>query len=233
MNNYYVYGYSDPTSCDPYFYIGKGSGKRAYRHLYLCKAKATRFHCKLFSILEQGIKPEINFFQDELTEQEAIDLEIKLIALYGRLENGGMLYNLTDGDIGPRGYIHSKETKEKIRNSCLINCKGTNSSWWNWLDRQHSIDTKLKQSSARLKESKEIKERRKYLNRLARGNPICSYNLITNQIIKVYLSIREVEEDGYSRIPIYSTLSGEYKEYDKLGWRYLTKEEINSLIKEK
>jgi hypothetical protein len=33
LTDYYVYGYTDPTSSDPYFYIGKGIGRRAYRHL--------------------------------------------------------------------------------------------------------------------------------------------------------------------------------------------------------
>jgi hypothetical protein len=96
MNIYYVYQYlrEDQT---PY-YIGKGKDNR---------------------ILEKhnvGIPPtnRIVKIAENLCEKEAFDLEIELIAKYGRKDLGtGILRNMTNGGEGPSGAIHSPETKAK------------------------------------------------------------------------------------------------------------------------
>jgi hypothetical protein len=97
----YVYQYlrEDGT---PY-YIGKGSGNRAW-----VKGKHE-------SIKKPTNKDHIIIIKDQLTEDEAHDLEKKLISKYGRKNNGtGILRNLTDGGEGQLGRTHTDEHKKRI-----------------------------------------------------------------------------------------------------------------------
>lgn len=100
MNIYYVYEYlrEDMT---PY-YVGKGSNNRwAEKH-------------------NVPVPPveRVQFVATSLTEQDAFNLEIELIAKYGRKDLGtGILRNQTNGGDGASGNIHSAETKAKMSNS--------------------------------------------------------------------------------------------------------------------
>ena len=100
MNDYYVYLYLREDNT-PY-YVGKGKGKRAFTN--------NGRRMKL-----PADKTKITFHSENLTEEEAFELEKKLIAQYGRKDNGtGILRNLTDGgDGGTSGAIKSDETRMK------------------------------------------------------------------------------------------------------------------------
>lgn len=103
MNIYYVYQYlrEDMT---PY-YIGKGKGNRLMEN-----------HNVLLPPKNRIIK-----IAENLPEQEAFDLEIELIAKYGRKDLGtGILNNQIDGGDGASGFRHSEESLEKIR-ACAKN----------------------------------------------------------------------------------------------------------------
>jgi hypothetical protein len=101
MRTYYTYAYlrEDGT---PY-YIGKGSGNRAY-----CpRNRAVRFPSDPSRIL---------ILKKSLTEEEAFRHECYMISIFGRKNNNtGILRNFTDGGEGPSGYRHSEETIQKIR----------------------------------------------------------------------------------------------------------------------
>jgi hypothetical protein len=56
----------------------------------------------------------IQIIQDNLNENEAFNLECKLIAQYGRKDLGtGILRNMTDGGEGVSGRIDTQETIQK------------------------------------------------------------------------------------------------------------------------
>jgi hypothetical protein len=92
---FYVYQFVEPGAGVP-MYIGKGYSNRMYQHL--CKSKLTKelpFYQKLRSMLLEGVIPEITKVEENLTEEEALILEEKLIRKYGYIGVGnGSLYNL-------------------------------------------------------------------------------------------------------------------------------------------
>ena len=91
-NFFYVYAIKDPRSKQPKpFYIGKGTGSRAYDHLV--SPDTTRKYKKIKDIIETGKKPIIDILVDDLTEAQALKIEAELIAAFGTEETGGILTN--------------------------------------------------------------------------------------------------------------------------------------------
>jgi len=103
VNKFFVYSYAYPDGT-PY-YIGKGCGSRHRVHLRDAKANrnTNKFAVRVTKkILNSGNEPIISIIQNEMSEDEALSLEIELIYKYGRRDNGtGILTNCTDG--GDRG----------------------------------------------------------------------------------------------------------------------------------
>ena len=113
MNIYYVYEYlrEDMT---PY-YVGKGCNNR-------WKEKHN---------VSIPSKERVRFVAEILSEQDAFDLEIELIAKYGRKDLGtGILRNQTDGGDGVSGRVESKETRaKKSKAKKLENAKRKQEGW--------------------------------------------------------------------------------------------------------
>ena len=99
-NRFYTYAYlrEDRT---PY-YIGKGSGNRAY------------YKSKSGYILPPKEKNRIIFLKQNLTEKEAFKHEIYMIAVFGRKCDGGILLNKSIGGQGVSGVVRSDENRKKI-----------------------------------------------------------------------------------------------------------------------
>lgn len=126
MNNCFVYGFFDPReNFKEFFYIGKGKNDRL--------KSLSRNHFvneRIKEIRNSGSNVEIILFEENLTDDEAFELEKKLIKLYGRkIFNEGSLLNIMPGGEGIIGFCgelngfynkkHTPETRklisEKIR----------------------------------------------------------------------------------------------------------------------
>ena len=99
--NYYVYAFLRETDLTPY-YIGKGTGKRAFTT-----------HGRRVSAPKD--KNRIIILYQNLTENQAYNIEILLIDFYGREDLGtGRLLNMTSGGDGRSNIVVKEETKEKL-----------------------------------------------------------------------------------------------------------------------
>lgn len=121
MGKFVVYAFCRDDGT--FYYIGKGSLKRA------------------FSKRRHGVNPpadrsKVLILHSGLDEQTAFEYEKALIAFYGRKDIGtGVLRNMTDGGEGVAGWIPSKEWREKKSRSM----SGENNPFYG---KQHTTATK-------------------------------------------------------------------------------------------
>jgi len=121
------------------FYIGIGSSKN-FKRAYDIKARS-KWWKKV--IIKTSYSVEI--LKENLTWEQACELEILLISEYGRKDLGkGSLVNMTDGGDGMIGRIKSEEEIENLRK--MKTGKGNH-----FYGKKHSEDSKKKISEARLK----------------------------------------------------------------------------------
>lgn len=125
QKSFYVYGlYIE--GCNRPFYIGKSTlnmkNYRFAKHIYDAKSGATAL---VYNKIRKLLKNNISFYERKLkilnSEQEAFDLEIKLISLLGKICDGtGCLYNISDGGDGLSGLINRKRSYKKPTKISLI-----------------------------------------------------------------------------------------------------------------
>lgn len=101
---YYVYEHKKPHTGDV-FYVGKGHNYRAW------SSDSRNKHWKHTVAKHGGF--EVNIIKDNLTNDDAIELEIATIALYR--SKGYTLVNMTNGGEGVSGFKHSEESKARMR----------------------------------------------------------------------------------------------------------------------
>ena len=139
-DNFYTYIYLDPRKSGVYkygdytfeyepFYVGKGKLKQWISHLYDAKIfrknkilflshKYNKIRKILIEFGELIKNKHIVKVEENLTEQEAFELEIWLIWAIGRFNlKLGPLTNQTDGGEGVSGRIISEEHRQKLINS--------------------------------------------------------------------------------------------------------------------
>lgn len=167
---YYVYALCDPTiewfdNVSPFkpFYIGKGTGNRANKHLTEAKSdkiKNEGKHCYLIDLMNKGHDPHIEYIKYFDNENDAYDYEEYLIKLYGRIniDNDGILTNISESQRslagGKKGMKHKKRV---IRSQLWIDAvtgqkrsKETKNLWSEQRKGKTASDeTKAKMSNSR------------------------------------------------------------------------------------
>lgn len=171
-NIFYVYVYLDPRKKGDFlyenfsfenepFYVGKGCNNRYLEHLCPSKLKCKNFkNKKINKLISLGLNPIIKKIICDISEQDAFDIEKKLIKTIGRIPlKNGPLTNLTDGGEGFVGLVKTKihrkrlseslkgkkmspETREKISRS-LIGKPGRNTG------KKHKEEVKLRISKSK------------------------------------------------------------------------------------
>lgn len=90
--SFYIYALKDPRSSPARpFYIGKGTGTRAWDHVTV--PDQTPKGARIKEILESGHEVLVTILADELTELQAVKLEAELISAFGTSASGGLLTN--------------------------------------------------------------------------------------------------------------------------------------------
>ncbi len=112
-NPFYVYALKDPRQkpAKP-FYIGKGTGNRAWEHQI--KIDDSEKGEVIKEINESGLKLIHTVLADNLTEEQALKLEAELIAAFGIRKYGGLLTN----KIRPNPNNISKRVKINVPDGC-------------------------------------------------------------------------------------------------------------------
>lgn len=135
---FYIYALKDPRSTPARpFYIGKGTGSRAYDHVVT--PDLTRKYERIQALVRTGHKPLVTILADDLDEAQALKLEAELISAFGTEETGGLLTNAVVpkgvggksriGIVVPQGVIERAQLglqllKSAISEFVLANPKG-------------------------------------------------------------------------------------------------------------
>lgn len=146
--NSYVYVYLDTRKTGIFiyhnlkfnyepFYVGKGSGQRAYDHLTEKRVVNIHKSSKIYKIKQSNLLPDIIFLYEGLCDEDAKKIEIDVIEMIGRYPNGP-LTNMTDGGDGSLGKKRTLESIEKQKESIKNNVE--------WLNKMKSKEFSNKMS---------------------------------------------------------------------------------------
>jgi len=178
-NIYYVYALIDPRNNKP-FYIGKGKEKRCFTHLSENKERTDNIYKwnTIQKIYKLGLEPTIKFFERDISENDAYDIEEELIKHYGRkrFDKNGILTNLCLGARPPvnnRGCVaisglsfdeyYGKEKADKIRKKMSDSVKGEKNRFYG---KTHTITNKLKFATNASKQWKGVSKTESHLKNL-------------------------------------------------------------------
>jgi len=233
VSDFYIYAYYKPDvdpEYGPPFYVGKGSGERAYVHLARCQESLPRsggcrfFYATLRKMLVAGVQPEIEIVMDHLLEEEAFAFEKQLIRCIGRRDlRRGPLCNLTDGGEGRSGFVVAEETRRKIgaahrgkmvsvdiRAKISAGKRGSRHTSetrqrmsQSQIGRKHSAATKLR-----------LRDKKRHL-----FTPVRAFDLF-GVCVHQFDSINAVRTAGHQPAHVVACLRGRRKTHHGLTWEY-------------
>ena len=89
---YYVYALKDRTKSPALpFYVGRGTGVRAWEHLLVVDGSLKGW--RIQAIRAAGAEVLVTVLLDDLSEAQALKVEAELIGSFGTIGNGGSLTN--------------------------------------------------------------------------------------------------------------------------------------------
>lgn len=113
QNPFYVYALKDPRSKPAKtFYIGKGTGNRAWEHQI--NIDESEKGMTIRGIHDEGLSVIHTVISDNLTEQQALKIEAELISAFGIRKYGGLLTN----KVRPNTESISKRLKINVPEGC-------------------------------------------------------------------------------------------------------------------
>lgn len=174
-SRYYVYAYKYPNGTP--FYIGKGTKKRMYAHLWDAKAERNlnSFNIRIIrKILKNNEQPIIEKIVDNVDQEFAVLVEKEAIAKYGRRDLGtGILVNMTSGGDGAIDLSDAtkkrmyKPMSEEFKKKMSVRMKGINNPFYG---KKHTAESIEKMRLASLGVSRpHSKETKKKLSKLRIG----------------------------------------------------------------
>lgn len=107
-NKWYVYKHIR-TDKNEIFYIGIGCRKN------FARAYDKSIRNDIWGKIVNKTNYTVEIIYENLSQQDAKTIEIELISKYGKIKNGGILSNITNGGDGTSGMLHTDEAKEKIK----------------------------------------------------------------------------------------------------------------------
>lgn len=220
QNKYYVYGLVNPID-NQIFYVGKGSGKRAYDHLKPSGwGKNSHKLYKINKIRSTGNEPFVIFLYENIDEDTAFKMEILEIK---RLRDSGVnLTNMTDGgDSGPVRFGKRSESERKVTS------EKTKEAMWNPEIRERHLNSIRSESNRKKLSENQIKK----LN----SNQIWYYKFTKSNYNEEYRTRKVIRDDGEifnsvedvakfygTRLNVITRhLDGKRKTYRKHKFRYL------------
>lgn len=212
MKKYYVYCHRNPTTGE-IFYVGKGTGPRAY--VTQSRGKYWKNYVNKYGI------PIVEILYENLEEEESFALEKQLIQSLGRRDLGtGILVNTTDGGEGCSGMVHSEETREKLRESRKGKPGNNKGKTWTQKNKRESNISRGKYKTRKDKGkifNFEIKQKMKEGKR-DKAKKVLQFDL-ENNLIKEWRSAADaIESTGLCGI--YNCLTGISKQSGKFIWKY-------------
>lgn len=129
-----IYALKDPIT-NQIRYVGQTIVKpqnRYNQHIYQwkrCSGKINKVNSWIKSLSDSDLKPILEILEDSILENELDQKEISYISKYKEITD---LCNHTDGGKGIRGFIQTKESKEKRLNSLKT------SESWKIRNKRHS-----------------------------------------------------------------------------------------------
>lgn len=158
------------------FYVGKGRGQRLFQK---------RGRNPLWTNIVNKHGYEVKKVAENLEEQEAFDLEKKLIAEYR--EAGYELANMTDGGEGCSGFSHphTEEHKESLKG----NRYGEKTWGLTFLGKKHTPESRAKMSYARMGNTNKKgwiapEETRRKISESKKGKPVPARQVLTHDQVR-------------------------------------------------